>query len=58
MYKETQPYEIEADTASNWLDIGTIWPVWYGTENTYYMDQFDREYFAKNYPDLYGDPAS
>ena len=49
------PREIEEATANNWLERGTIWAVDYGSENTYYKDQFDREYFCKNYPQYQGD---
>lgn len=43
-------FEIEEPTASNWLMTGTIWPTHYGTENTYYTDEFGTEFFCKNYP--------
>ena len=42
--------EIEADTAECWLAAGTINVESYGSENTYYVDQFDIEYYSKNYP--------
>jgi hypothetical protein len=44
------PQELEINTADNWLSIGTIWITETGSENTYYIDQFDREYYCKNYP--------
>jgi hypothetical protein len=46
--------EIEEVTANTWLAQGTIWPIEYGNENTYYIDQFDIKYFCKNYPAQYG----
>jgi len=46
----TLPQELEINTAENWLANGTIWISETGSENTYYTDQFDREYFCKNYP--------
>ena len=44
------PKELEIPTAENWLSIGTIWATEYGSENTYYTDQFGLAYFCKNYP--------
>ena len=44
------PQELEIPTAENWLAMGTIRVTDTGSENTYYTDQFDREYFCKNYP--------
>jgi len=44
------PQELEINTAENWLAQGTIWISETGNENTYYTDQFNREYFCKNYP--------
>jgi len=44
------PQELEINTADLWLTQGTIRISDTGSENTYYTDQFDREYFCKNYP--------
>lgn len=58
MYKlKTLPEitEIEEKTADLWREAGTIRAVSYGNENTYYIDELDREYFCKNYPEHYGD---
>jgi len=48
------PKEISQFTADLWLSQNTIKITEYGNENTYYVDQFDQEYFCKNYPDQYG----
>ncbi len=42
--------EIEEKTADIWLSLGTIWVTDIGQENTYYIDQFDNQFFCKNYP--------
>jgi hypothetical protein len=51
-YKSTLPKitEIEEKTADLWLELGTIWITETGQENTYYVDQFDNQFFCKNYP--------
>lgn len=51
-YKSTLPKitEIEEKTADLWLELGTIWITETGQENTYYIDQFDNQFFCKNYP--------
>jgi hypothetical protein len=51
-YKSTLPKitEIEEKTADLWLSIGTIRITETGQENTYYVDQFDNQFFCKNYP--------
>jgi hypothetical protein len=51
-YKSTLPKitEIEEKTADLWLSIGTIRITETGHENTYYVDQFDNQFFCKNYP--------
>lgn len=51
-YKSTLPEitEIEEKTADLWLKLGTIWITETGQENTYYIDQFDNQFFCKNYP--------
>ena len=54
MSEYKKPQGIEIETAELWVNQGTIWPSEYGNENTYYMDEFDREYYCKNYPDEYG----
>ena len=48
---------LEEFTANLWLSQGTIKPVWYGDENTYYIDEFSQEFYCKNYPNQYGEPA-
>jgi hypothetical protein len=42
--------EIEEKTADTWLNLGTIWITDVGQENTYYIDQFNNEFYCKNYP--------
>ena len=42
--------ELEEKTADTWLVQGTIWITDTGSENTYYTDEFDKQYFCKNYP--------
>jgi len=51
-YKSTLPKitEIEEKTADLWLELGTICVTETGQENTYYVDQFDNQFFCKNYP--------
>ena len=51
-YKSTLPKitEIEEKTADLWLSLGTIRVTDIGQENTYYVDQFDNQFFCKNYP--------
>jgi hypothetical protein len=51
-YKSTLPKitEIEEKTADLWLSLGTIRVTDIGHENTYYVDQFDNQFFCKNYP--------
>lgn len=44
------PKEIEVQTAELWLSAGTIRVDSTGSENTYYLDQFDNRFFCKNYP--------
>ena len=41
---------IEQTTVDLWLTIGTIKISELGEENTYYVDQFDNEFYCKNYP--------
>ena len=58
MFRNRTPYpstlpkidEIEEKTADLWLALGTIWITDTGQENTYYVDQFDNQFFCKNYP--------
>ena len=58
MFRTRTPYtstlpkidEIEEKTADLWLALGTIWITDTGQENTYYVDQFDNQFFCKNYP--------
>ena len=50
--------EIAETTANTWLKAGAIRVTWYGNENTYYVDQFDAEFYCKNYPQQYGEPAA
>lgn len=42
--------ELEQVVVDNWLSVGSITLDSYGSENTYYVDEFDNEYFCKNYP--------
>jgi len=41
---------IEQNTVDLWLSLGTIKISELGEENTYYVDQFDNEFYCKNYP--------
>jgi hypothetical protein len=41
---------IEQSTVDLWLILGTIKITEYGEENTYYIDQFNNEFYCKNYP--------
>jgi hypothetical protein len=52
-YTSTLPKitEIEEKTANLWLSLGTIKVTDTGQENTYYTDEFDNQFFCKNYPD-------
>lgn len=45
-----QVTEITEKTANIWLSQGTITITSTGAENTYYVDQFNMEYYCKNYP--------
>ena len=51
-YVSTLPniQEIEEKTADIWLALGTIWITETGQENTYYVDQFENQFYCKNYP--------
>lgn len=51
-YTSTLPKitEIEEKTANIWLALGTIWITETGQENTYYVDQFENQFYCKNYP--------
>jgi hypothetical protein len=42
--------EIEEKTANLWLELGTIKITDTGQENTYYVDQFENQFYCKNYP--------
>lgn len=42
--------EIEEKTADLWLSVGTIKITETGQENTYYVDQFENQFYCKNYP--------
>ena len=44
------PREIEDNIARLWLETGAIRVSDYGSGNTYYVNEFDHEYFCKNYP--------
>ena len=41
---------IEQNTVDIWLTMGTIKISELGEENTYYVDEFDNEFYCKNYP--------
>lgn len=51
-YTSTLPKitELEEKTANIWLSLGTIWITETGQENTYYIDQFENQFYCKNYP--------
>ena len=51
-YVSTLPniQEIEEKTADLWLTLGTIKITETGQENTYYVDQFEQQFYCKNYP--------
>lgn len=44
------PEELETNMAELWLKNGAIKIDNYGTENTYYKDEYNRAYYCKNYP--------
>jgi hypothetical protein len=46
---------LESNTVELWLSQGTIKPISYGNENTYYIDEFGIEFYCKNYPNQYGE---
>jgi hypothetical protein len=46
---------LEPNTVEIWLSQGAIKPIWYGEENTYYVDEFGIEFYCKNYPNQYGE---
>ena len=51
-YVSTLPniQEIEEKTANIWMRLGTIKITETGQENTYYIDQFENQFYCKNYP--------
>lgn len=42
--------EIEEQTTATWLAQGTIAVTSTGEENTYYTDEFNNNFYCKNYP--------
>lgn len=44
------PRELEEKTATMWLKSGAIRVDSLGSENTYYVDEFDNRFYCKNYP--------
>jgi len=46
--------ELSENTVFNWLTQGAIKPIYEGCENTYYVDQFNNEFYCKNYPNKEG----
>ena|ERR1035437_2827897 len=42
--------ELEECTAGDWLARGTIKETSRGEENTYYRDEFENQFYCKNYP--------
>jgi hypothetical protein len=42
--------ELEPETAAERVASGTIRLTETGSENSYYKDRYEREYFSKNYP--------
>lgn len=43
-------FELESNIAALWLKLGGIQIESKGEENTYYTDDFNNEFFCKNYP--------
>ena len=46
--------ELESVTARAWNNAGTIRVTEYGTENTYYVNEFNHLFYCKNYPTMHG----
>lgn len=46
------PIEIEEDEAEEKLIKKELMIAYFGSENTYYVDANEKEYFCKNYPSL------
>lgn len=46
--------EIEENTAAAWIRSGAIRVTEYGSENTYYINEFDHQFYCKNYPQRWG----
>jgi len=44
------PIELEEANAEEMLRSGQIKINYFGSENTYYVDSEEKEYFCKNYP--------
>jgi hypothetical protein len=46
--------ELSENIVFNWLCNGAIKPIYEGSENTYYIDDFNNEFYCKNYPNQEG----
>jgi len=46
------PIELEVTDAEQMLRSGQLAIDYFGSENTYYIDSEDTQYFCKNYPTL------
>ena len=42
--------ELDINTADNWLRSGALTITYKGEENTYYVNEFDQDFYCKNYP--------
>ena len=49
--KTTKPQHIEAHTMRLWLDLGSVTVTSVGDENTYAINEFGHEFYAKDVPD-------
>ena len=49
-----QVTELEPETARLWNDNGTIRVTEWGSENTYYVNEFEQRFYCKNHPSLFG----
>ena len=50
--KTTKPQHIEAHTMRLWLDLGSVTVTSVGDENTYAINEFGHEFYAKDVPEL------
>ena len=49
--------ELEVNVADAWLKSGAIRVESFGTENTYYLNEFNHSFYCKNYPSFHTDLA-